>query len=472
MLGGPAPARAFHTVFHYQVDRFEIDGNAFGPFDGAPDLVDGFDDGVLSPGWSQLFGTVYEQDGFLHLTNPGTHYYAGLALDISVAEGAAVVTSGAGSFTVSSSWAPTPLSPGTFIHMTLWLSGATTRSEFFGLDVSNFLGQGPAVTQHLELYENGTYQIPAVASVPFDAATVTGGIVLRTTVDDTTKLAQASFSLDGGVTFQSPFTPIPVFRDGIDHGIVLLGADPQAAPQPVCGNGVVESGEECDLGAGNGTGCCTTSCTVVGTDADGDGVCDAGDDCPSVPNGDQADTDGDGIGDACDACTPVADGQRAWTKPMVAVSRINDDHPGNESLRIRGTFALPPGSAAPDPLANGVRVQVRSARGGPASHIDVPGGAPVGRGPGWSVVGAGTTYVFTDRRPGGTGGIRRIVVRPTADAVQVSIDAPRATLDLGPWVFPPLDAAVAVGDTKTACGKIAFERRRCSYPASARIVCH
>jgi hypothetical protein len=35
-------------------------------------------------------------------------------------------------------------------------------------------------------------------------------------------------------------------------------------------------------------------------DSDGDGVCDADDNCPLTPNPDQADSDGDGIGDACD----------------------------------------------------------------------------------------------------------------------------------------------------------------------------
>lgn len=37
-------------------------------------------------------------------------------------------------------------------------------------------------------------------------------------------------------------------------------------------------------------------------DPDGDGVCDASDNCPSVANSAQTDADGDGIGDACDTC--------------------------------------------------------------------------------------------------------------------------------------------------------------------------
>ena len=36
-------------------------------------------------------------------------------------------------------------------------------------------------------------------------------------------------------------------------------------------------------------------------DADGDGVLDAGDNCPSVANPGQDDVDGDALGDACDA---------------------------------------------------------------------------------------------------------------------------------------------------------------------------
>jgi len=37
-------------------------------------------------------------------------------------------------------------------------------------------------------------------------------------------------------------------------------------------------------------------------DYDGDGVPNAQDNCPMIPNADQDDADGDGVGDACDEC--------------------------------------------------------------------------------------------------------------------------------------------------------------------------
>ncbi len=40
-------------------------------------------------------------------------------------------------------------------------------------------------------------------------------------------------------------------------------------------------------------------------DSDGDGICDADDNCPNTPNADQADLDQDGVGDVCDNCPDV-----------------------------------------------------------------------------------------------------------------------------------------------------------------------
>jgi thrombospondin type 3 repeat protein len=48
-------------------------------------------------------------------------------------------------------------------------------------------------------------------------------------------------------------------------------------------------------------------------DTDGDGVNDVCDNCPAVPNTDQADADHDGVGDACDNCPNAANtDQHDW----------------------------------------------------------------------------------------------------------------------------------------------------------------
>ena len=127
LVPGAQPARlayAFHTVFHFTVDRVEVDGNAYGPFDGTPDVVDEFDDADMAP-WRTFFGTVYQRDGLLHLTNPGVHYNILAPLDLSDAVGMAELRAGLGSFRVQSVWTTTDIPPNNLVHMSLWSSPDT-----------------------------------------------------------------------------------------------------------------------------------------------------------------------------------------------------------------------------------------------------------------------------------------------------------------------------------------------------------
>lgn len=60
------------------------------------------------------------------------------------------------------------------------------------------------------------------------------------------------------------------------------------------------------IGTGPGT-----NPTPDQTDADGDGIANADDNCPDTANADQADADGDGVGDACDNCPNTANADQA-----------------------------------------------------------------------------------------------------------------------------------------------------------------
>jgi cysteine-rich repeat protein len=78
------------------------------------------------------------------------------------------------------------------------------------------------------------------------------------------------------------------------------------AVSATCGDGVVQAGEQCDFGSGNGpgTGCeasCTFSCTMTPDSCDDGEPCDGTESCNAV-------TVNGATGQACAAGTPLADG--------------------------------------------------------------------------------------------------------------------------------------------------------------------
>jgi YVTN family beta-propeller protein len=116
---------------------------------------------------------------------------------------------------------------------------------------------------------------------------------------------------------QSANSPEPISFLGSDRGTHVslkpgpyevdetVGLDPEiklvVGKSPAC-IGVIEAGQKL-------TCTFTNSLSIVlptPTDTDGDGFPDDSDNCPTVPNTDQADADGDGIGDLCDS-TPNGD---------------------------------------------------------------------------------------------------------------------------------------------------------------------
>jgi hypothetical protein len=231
------PATAHHTIFSSSVERFEIDGNAFGPADGTLDQIDEFDDGVLAPNWGVLVGTAVEAGGVVTLKNPGldVSLVPGVTLDVSNVENTTDVANGAGDFTATSYWVATPLGTNREIHFQLYGLGSTIEAA--GITIQNLdaatAGPNPvgySATQSVSFFGGGG-GTPQMATVAINQADITGPIVLRMAFDDATDMMTCSFSIDGGVTFQSPFPPMHVFQVLQDLEI-LLGAASIASTTP------------------------------------------------------------------------------------------------------------------------------------------------------------------------------------------------------------------------------------------------
>ncbi len=98
---------------------------------------------------------------------------------------------------------------------------------------------------------------------------------------------------------------------------------------PVCGNGILELGEDCDdNNTADGDGC---SSTCSAEDPDGDAILDPPDNCPDVYNPFQTDADFDTFGDACD-CAPGD--PLLWTNPseVQGVRLTHDPLTGNTTI--------------------------------------------------------------------------------------------------------------------------------------------
>jgi len=236
------PTAAPALTFSSAVERFEADGNGYGSVGGAFDLVDEFDDDDIEPNWEILLGTAVESGGKLTLRDPGVVApLVGLPQEISTVESTVELANGGGDFTITSYWDPTPLALNRQFFFQLY--GVSPVIEASGFTVNNFDAETAADVGVPAGYSIGVERIfpfgnpepPVAHYVSIDPLSITGQIVLRMTFDDTTDLATYSFSLDGGLTFQSPFPSLQVFKLSPDAEILLgAAAVPSSAPPPGC----------------------------------------------------------------------------------------------------------------------------------------------------------------------------------------------------------------------------------------------
>jgi len=236
----------------------------------------------------------------------------------------------------------------------------------------------------------------------------------------------------------------------------------QRVDTALCGNLVLDPGEECDGGA-----CCAADCTflptgtVCGTDPATcfDYTCYPSHQC-LFDSTSQPDHDGDGIADRCDLCTGGG--------PIVPSRLVIDD----VHLAARGTIVLPT-SAMLDPVVRGLRVRLVDLIRVTLLDVTVPGGAydPSTR-TGWTSPSRGHGW----RYRGPAGPAERITLTATepAGAVRVRLrgEAPHPTttpvlpLKLTFVLDPPLAMT-------GLCGELFYEPPDATRTATTanRIVC-
>lgn len=223
--------------YSYSVDRFEISGNLLGY------AYDEFDDGNVVP-WSIWDGTASEAAGLLTLDNPGDFMIPVQSGGLYIQEERSCVAIGSEPFMVQGN-------KGDFTATSQWDLQVPSLNQFYGIEILSHYSTGPVrEDMSLNIYNfDQTFAdaigVPAglniwflknstIQCVTIDENDITGDIFLQLLFNDENNLLNASFSLNGGTTYQSPFSP---FSSNLDNAIdafwLLEAADFTYQPVPI-----------------------------------------------------------------------------------------------------------------------------------------------------------------------------------------------------------------------------------------------
>jgi len=212
--------RIYAASLSASIDSFLMTGNLAGY------AIDEFNDGNPSP-WVVDDGTAIEQNGVLTLISPGDIdpakigdvYITQELSEAFIAGGRFHVADGNGDIVVTSTWTSGVPAENQYFLMEsdieapneVDLDEISIGLFHFGPDLKQVFDQVPPEGGLAVIFERNTGSDNTVVSsqsVGISAGDVNGNIVLTLSFDDQTNQFSASFSLDGGGTFQSPFVPV------------------------------------------------------------------------------------------------------------------------------------------------------------------------------------------------------------------------------------------------------------------------
>jgi hypothetical protein len=200
--------------------------------------------------------------------------------------------------------------------------------------------------------------------------------------------------------------------------------------------------------------------TPLGPDADGDGVTDAADNCPSIANPAQTDTDGDGVGDACDNCVAIANPAQdpgtacaGFTVVRLNIAFGRDPLVGDDRLMLRGRFTVTTARSMTDIAGQPVTLALTNAGGSPLLEATVPSGS-------WTTNRSGTQLAFRDVGGQLLGGLTRVTLH-SRDGVHYDLTVTAKNLDLTGSDVPALRVGFDLDATSYAgLGRCTPNRRR------------
>jgi hypothetical protein len=184
-------------------------------------------------------------------------------------------------------------------------------------------------------------------------------------------------------------------------------------------------------------------------DDDGDGVCDAVDNCPTVADGSQTDGDSDGVGDACDPCNNIV--PVFATKARLKIGKLNTP-PGDDRLKLKGIITVPT-TPAINPAVKGVRILLNGAGGTTILDTTIAGGN------GWKTNATGTAWLW--RNPAGNSGIIKVRLKTRSSKpgqLRFSVTGKNGSFPVAP-ADAPVKATLVIDSplaTTGQCGEVVF----------------